>query len=502
MRVVPGAAERGPAVSATLFVGALAALTLSVVEPSALLIGIPLALLVPLAYAHSWLLAWRQMIALLILVILFIPIKRYAMPGHLPFDLEPYRLLVALIFFAWVVSLLIDPRVRLRKTGVEGPILLIALGSVLSEVANTGRIHSLGVQAEVIKGLMFLGSFFLICFLIVSVTKTRANVERLIEVLSVGGGVLGIFAVIEYRTHYNFFDHLHGVMPFLIPLYPSGLGIARGGDVRVFASSQHPIALGGLFVMLAPLAIYLATRPGKRLWWIVAGAVMIGAVSSVSRTSIVMIAGAGLVFLWLRPRQTLKMWPAIVPAILVIQFSIPGALRSLENSFFPAGGLIAQQQSHAGWTNKNRLADWGPTVTQWAQQPLVGQGFSTRQPGQAGTDVLDDQWLKTLAETGLIGILGWMWLFVRSIRRLARQGREDAEDGGWLEVCLAASIGSFAVGMFFYDAFSFIQVTVMLFILLGLGAVLAQSGERTPREESGRGGLRVLRLRDPSVARS
>ena len=100
MRVVPGAAERGPAVSATLFVGALAALTLSVVEPSALLIGIPLALLVPLAYAHSWLLAWRQMIALLILVILFIPIKRYAMPGHLPFDLEPYRLLVALIFFA------------------------------------------------------------------------------------------------------------------------------------------------------------------------------------------------------------------------------------------------------------------------------------------------------------------------------------------------------------------------------------------------------------------
>jgi hypothetical protein len=35
---------------------------------------------------------------------------------------------------------------------------------------------------------------------------------------------------------------------------------------------------------------------------------------------------------------------------------------------------------------------------------------------------------------------------------------------------LTASIASYAVGMFTYDAFSFIQVTLVLFFLLGLGS--------------------------------
>ena len=107
---------------------------------------------------------------------------------------------------------------------------------------------------------MFLSSFFLILYLIVGVTKTRADVERVVEVLCAGGGVLGIFAIVEYRTHFNIFDHLQAWLPFLTPFSSENLAIARGGEVRVFASAQHPIALGGLFAMLVPLAIYLATR--------------------------------------------------------------------------------------------------------------------------------------------------------------------------------------------------------------------------------------------------
>ncbi len=49
---------------------------------------------------------WRR----LILVILFIPIRRYSLPGNLPFELEPYRLLVALLLVGWGASLLVDPR--------------------------------------------------------------------------------------------------------------------------------------------------------------------------------------------------------------------------------------------------------------------------------------------------------------------------------------------------------------------------------------------------------
>jgi hypothetical protein len=469
----------GAALSLLLFIAVA-----DVLMPRAAAAAAALALVAPFVYAQRWFLHWRRLIALTILVVLFIPIKRYGFPGNLPFDFEPYRLVVALVIAGWGVSLLIDPRVRSRKTGLEGPILLIALASVMSEATNTTRIHALLVQSEVIKALMFLASFFLVCYLVVSVVETRFDVERLVEVLCLGGGVVGIFATIEYRTHFNAFDHLRVVMPFLRATAPDGPGIARGGEVRVFASAQHPIALGGLFVMLVPLALYLALRPGsRRWWWIVAGAITLGALSSVSRTSIVMFAAAGLVFFCLRPRQTIRAWPLLVPALVVIQLSLPGVLSTLHSSFFPRGGIVAQQTAHPGWSGSGRLADIGPTMKEFAAKPIFGQGFGTRQPVKhPDTQILDDQWLKTLVETGVVGTLGWLWLFARSIRRLARRSRL-ASDGGWLEVALAAAVASFAVGMAFYDTFSFIQVTVMLFILLGLAAALARTA---PREVAGR----------------
>ena len=59
---------------------------------------------------------WPRSIAALILVILFIPIRRYTLPVNLPFQLEPYRLprraARRRLGFA---SLLVDPRTRLRR---------------------------------------------------------------------------------------------------------------------------------------------------------------------------------------------------------------------------------------------------------------------------------------------------------------------------------------------------------------------------------------------------
>jgi hypothetical protein len=485
MDALPRVRDFRPILATGALLGALGALMLTPTHRSAIVLAGLLVIAVALGYGHRWLLAWPQLVGLLVLVILFIPIQRYVMAGGLPFQLEPYRVLVAMMLLGWFAALLIDPRVRFRTSGLELPIALILLGSVASDAANAGRIGSLGVQAEVIKSLMFLSSFFLILYLIVGVTKTRADVERMVEVLCAGGGVLGIFAIVEYRTQFNVFDHLQGVLPFLTPFSSENLAIGRGGEVRVFASAQHPIALGGLFAMLVPLAIYLATRPGKRLWWIPATAVLIGAVSSVSRTSMLMFAGAGIVYVWQRPRETVKAWPLIVPAVLVIQFAVPGALRSIQASFFPRGGLIAEQTAHANYTNKNRLSRWGPTLKEWARDPLVGEGFSTRQPAlHPDTFVLDDQWLKTFVETGILGTLGWVLLFGRSLGSLARLARGRIENDGWLEVALGASISSFALGMWFYDAFSFIQVTVILFVLIALSTVLVRS-EEPSRQQAG-----------------
>ena len=51
---------------------------------------------------HIGYIPWPRLIAALVLIILFIPIRRYTLPGHLPFQLEPYRVFVALLVLGWV----------------------------------------------------------------------------------------------------------------------------------------------------------------------------------------------------------------------------------------------------------------------------------------------------------------------------------------------------------------------------------------------------------------
>ena len=115
-----------------------------------------------------------------------------------------------------------------------------------------------------------------------------------------------------------------------------------GGNLRVFGPSQQPIALGAALVVILPFAVYFARVSGRR-WWLAAVLLLLGAFASGSRTAIVMLAVEGIVFLCLKPAETMKLWPALIPALAVVHFAVPGTIGSLKDAFFPKGGLIAQQ---------------------------------------------------------------------------------------------------------------------------------------------------------------
>ena len=101
--------------------------------------------------AARLMLGWTSLVGLLCVVILFIPIRRYSLPGGLPFELEPYRLLVILVVAGWTLSLLSDRSVRMRRTGLEGPLALFGLAVVGSLAFNIHRIVELDVSADVVK---------------------------------------------------------------------------------------------------------------------------------------------------------------------------------------------------------------------------------------------------------------------------------------------------------------------------------------------------------------
>ncbi len=474
MRAIIGGGRRGPALALAIIFIALGVLAVTVFTAAHL---VPLALAgiaaATLSIAHRSVFRWRTLLGALIVVILFIPIRRYVLPGGLPFQLEPYRLLVALFILFWVTSLLIDPRVRLRRSGLEGPIFLLVITALVSDILNWGTINEQYLGSQVTKSLSFFLSFLLVFYLIVSVANRRPDIVPLLKILVLGGVVIAILAVIESRTGYNPFNELDRVFPFLRRNFTESTLPVRGTRLRAYGPAEHPIALSAALAMLVPFAIYLAEKTQHKRWWLAAGVITVGCLATVSRTGVVMLLVEVVVFAWLRPKQVKRFWPALIPALLAVHIALPGALGSFRQSFFPKGGIVNEQR---GYRDSGRIGKIKPTFKEISREPLFGRGLGTRTIGARIVNdkvvlwnglILDDQWLASLLETGLVGAFAWLWIFARTIRRVGRAAKEDDSSEGWLYVALAASITAFGVGMLTYDAFSFVQVTFFFYIFLG-----------------------------------
>jgi O-antigen ligase len=474
--------DRATIASMGVVVALLAILAVAILASAPLKLIAP-ALMLVLLLTLSWraLTPWPRLLGAMVIVIMFVPIRRYVLPFSIGIQMEPYRLLVGVIVVGWIVSLLVDPRVRVRRTGFEGPLLLLFVTAVASEAANMARFHS--VQANAMKQLSFLLSFMLVFYVIVSVIRSEREVDRLARILVACGAVVGLATLYEARSGTNLFDSLGSVFPFLqLQTLPYVGNDGRG--YRAYASAQHPISLGAALVILLPLAVYLIVKTGQKRWWVAASLLLLGALVTRSRTGVLMLLVIAIVYACLRRREVQRFWPALLPLFIALHFAAPGTIGTIKGSFFPEGGLgalAAEQSVNAG---SGRIASLGPGLKEWRQRPFVGEGYGTRVVDglEANAHILDDQWLTTLLEVGIFGALAWAWLLVRAIKRFGRAAKADGSARGWLFVGLAAAVTGYAISMATYDAFAFIQVSFLLFLLLGFGVcVLRDATSEGPR---------------------
>src|ERR1700733_2208727 len=502
------AALRRPALpkSAVLLIAAVGLLAADVIAhgqgktPAALL----LAIVVVMVAAHVAT-RWSWLMSGLVIVDLLIPSDgRYTLAGMSAFQLEPYRVFVAILLVGWIVSLLCDPRVKVRRTGFEGPLGLILVSIVGSLLVNPGRVS--GVLNFVIKSLTLEASFLLVIYLVVSVVRTRAVLDWLVKILGTAGAIEGLGAIVERKLGYDIFNHLHLLLPIFHFNAQVVTASVRDGQIRAQASSGSLIDLTSTMALVAPFALYLAITRRQRRWYVAGVLMLAGDFAGGSRTGLIAILVMLIVFVWLRPRQTLKAWPALIPLLIVVHFLDPGALQGFYAGFFPQGGLVAQQSQTATGPggvkeNTNRLSRWGPELAEFSNYtPLFGEGFGTRITGKTSlaassakyswgdysvngqstasgsadnSEILDDQWLGNLLETGVVGVIAWVWLFARAIRRLGKRAKLERDTPeGWLPVALAASLAGFVTSMWFYDAFSFTQGTFTMHLLIGLAAIV------------------------------
>jgi hypothetical protein len=424
---------------------------------------------------HQALLRWPAIVGFVVSIMLFVPIGRFSIPVSLPFGLELYRLAVALVLAAWGGALLVDPSVRIRRSPFQTSLIIILCATFGSVVVNAGRVMPLG--SAVLKASTFFLSFVLFHYFVLSVVRSRRAIENVAKLVVAGAAVIAASAIVEGRTHFNIFDHVGAVVPFM--QFNGSVQVERFGEIRAIGSSSHPIELGVVLAIALPLGIALAFCSSRR-WWAPTAMVGIGVMASVSRTPILVLTSAMLVLLWLRPRDVRRLLPLLVPLIVVVKLAVPGSLATLKTAFFPAGGLVKEQSAYYREADPllagGRIRQLRPMLDEASRTPVLGQGFATRQTGTnnplRNAPILDDQWLGLLLELGIVGVIGWATLFIVSTRRLARAARTRDGPDGWLAAGLAAAIVGFGVAMFTFDGFAFIQATFVFWIVVSLSASL------------------------------
>jgi hypothetical protein len=418
-------------------------------------------------------------VGLIVVTVFFIPADLYQFAINLPFGFEPYRLVVALVTLCWVSALLVDPAVRLSRTAYDKPLLVLITVILGSELVNTGRVAAYGTN--VAKSLSFFIGVLLVYYISATILRRRSDVNFVLKLLVFCGGVVGAGAIFEERTGYNAFRHIQSIFPFLQFEGVAGTGEAQviGGNLRVFASAQHPIALGAFMGMLIPISIYLVRTRG-RIWLVATLLLCLGAFSSGSRTFFTMATAEIVIYLILKPKETRRLWPLVFPAIVVVHVFLPGMLGSLRESFFPKGGIVAQQtQAGADYNTQlsgGRLRQLMPMLNEASHHWPLGEGYGTRITGfntaNRNAPILDNEWLDVTLDVGYVGLAVWLWLIIGAIRRNLRMARSSLPESGddWLFTGFAASFTGMAIGMLTFDAFAFIQVLFLFWLLLGLSA--------------------------------
>jgi O-antigen ligase len=421
-------------------------------------------------------LGWKWLVGFFLLVVLFIPPRRYAIPAGLPFELDPYRLVVAGLLVVWLLSALSDEEMRLRRSGLLGPLLTFGLAVVGSLAANPDRVSA--YETSVVKVLSVLIGFFLVFFLLVNVLRTRESCETALRILVLGGAILAVLAIVERKTGWSPFTDLSRYVPFIQPSEDTTGYVDEFRGIRALGSAEHPIALGALLAMLAPIAAGLAVVRRQAIWLACLVLIVMGSFASNSRTSVLMLFAWALMFTILRWADAKRFIPFALVAFAMIHLVMPGALGTLRSSLDPSQ-IVAEQSSRPdSQLAAGRFADLGPSFEEFRQRPMLGYGFGTRiSTGEsANARLLDNQWLGTLLDTGLVGLIGFAWLLGRYIVRMWSASLKASVDGVVL-AALASAVFAYTVGMFTFDALSFTQVSLVLFVLLAIGSALVLAAD-------------------------
>jgi hypothetical protein len=304
--------------------------------------------------------------------------------------------------------------------------------------------------------------------------RSRDRIYFLLRVIVICGTAVAVVGVLQFLFNYDLTPHLR--LPGMhFTSDDSSVG-ARDGLRRVAGTTAHPIEFGVFCAMVLPIAIHLAfqtTAAGRRarLWWSCVAIIGAGLMFSVSRSAILAVSAAGIVlFVGWSAQRRLRMAFAGLIFLAVIKFVSPGLLGTFLGLFRNAGNDPSIQY---------RTHDYATASELIAQHLWLGRGIGTWYAPKH--EVFDNQYLGTLVDTGVFGLVAFLAIVLSALYATGRTGLlcyrhadrlEHSSTDRDLALSIAASLAVVLPTYATFDFGAFTTVSSLLFVLVGIAAAL------------------------------
>ncbi len=331
--------------------------------------------------------------------------------------------------------------------------ILFFLAATIAIFVSNERVAALGLwKAYFVEPLLFFSVF-------ISTVKKRTDINKIIFSLILGGLAVAIFAVIQKFTG------------LLIP-NPFWQAVATR---RVTSFFGYPNAVALYLTPLVPLVVYLFEKNKNHLhgfwldlfYFVVFCFFVLAILFTKSFGAILALVVTLLIFGLINKKTRLAAFVCVVIIGAIIYFT-------------PVRDPFSQEILFHGDSGALRVAMWGETIEMLKLYPLTGAGLGGYQLAVAPYHILKwaeiylyphNLFLNFWTETGLFGLIGFLWLVALFISEGVRQLKNKKHHAYLLTEALLASMLISLIHGFVDVPYFKNDLSVLFWILIGLMVV-------------------------------
>ncbi|MFC4908590.1 O-antigen ligase family protein [Actinomadura gamaensis] len=327
--------------------------------------------------------------------------------------------------------------------------------------------------------------------------RTLDRLDVLLKWVVAAGTGAAFVGALQYLFMFDLTKYM--VIPLL--RYTSGDNptiVPRGGQLRVAATTGHPIEFGIVCTMVLPLAIHYALRArraGGRAWpwWASAVLLLSGMLFSVSRSGVLTLLAIGFVLLagW-PPRMRTRALVVVAACSLGVLMIAGGLVRAIYN-------LFANAQADTSITARQHR--YGQAAMEISKHPIFGRGDGTWH--FPVYNAFDNQYIMSMVETGVLGTTALVLLFLGGIySSLRARGKAFTDpDTRDLALSVTASLAAPLVGAVTFDLLAFATITGLTFLMVGASGALLRITREQALQATGPGRVRATGPRSDRATR-